>query len=76
MPKVWWWFGGLLHLTANVYGQVDRGGLTGTVKDSSGLAVPPRRTSHIPAKPEVKPLGTRSRLNSQFASKGRLNFDA
>ena len=40
MPKVWWWFGGLLHLTANVYGQVDRGGLTGTVKDSSGLAVP------------------------------------
>ena len=31
---------GFLLLTANMYGQVDRGGLTGTVKDSSGLGVP------------------------------------
>jgi hypothetical protein len=31
---------GFLVLTSDVYGQVDRGGLTGTIKDSSGLVVP------------------------------------
>ena len=40
MPKLRWWLCGFLLLTANMYGQVDRGGLTGTVKDSSGLGVP------------------------------------
>lgn len=40
MPRLRWWLCGFLLLTANIYGQVDRGGLTGTVKDSSGLGVP------------------------------------
>jgi len=31
---------GFLVMTANAHAQVDRGGLTGTVKDSSGLVVP------------------------------------
>ncbi len=39
LPKLGWLCGFLL-LTANLYGQVDRGALTGTVKDSSGLGVP------------------------------------
>jgi len=39
MPKLAGLFGFLL-LTANSYGQVDRGALTGTVRDSSGLGVP------------------------------------
>ncbi len=39
VPKLGWLCGFLL-LTANLYGQVDRGALTGTVKDASGLGVP------------------------------------
>ena len=34
------WLVGFLLLTANLYAQVDRGALTGTVTDSSGLRVP------------------------------------
>ncbi len=40
MAKVWWGLCGFLLLTTNLYGQVDSGSLTGTVKDSSGLRVP------------------------------------
>ncbi len=39
MPSLRWLCGFLL-LTGNLYGQVDRGALTGTVRDSSGLGVP------------------------------------
>ena len=35
-----WWICGFFLLTVNVYGQVDRGGLAGSVRDSSGLVVP------------------------------------
>jgi hypothetical protein len=35
-----WWICGFLLLAVNTYGQVDRGALTGTVRDSSGLGVP------------------------------------
>jgi hypothetical protein len=34
------WLCGFLLLDASLYGQVDRGALTGTVRDSSGLGVP------------------------------------
>ena len=40
MFRLPWWICGFLLLTANLYGQVDRGSLTGTVRDSSGLVVP------------------------------------
>jgi len=40
MSRSLWWICGFLLLTANLYGQVDRGSLTGTVRDSSGLVVP------------------------------------
>jgi hypothetical protein len=40
MLKPIWWMCGFLFIAVNVYGQVDRGGLTGTVRDSSGLIVP------------------------------------
>ncbi len=39
MTRLGWLFFFAL-LTANLYGQVDRGALTGTVRDSSGLGVP------------------------------------
>jgi hypothetical protein len=39
MPSLRWLCGFLL-LTANLHGQVDRGALAGTVRDSSGLGVP------------------------------------
>ena len=39
MPKLRWLFCFLL-LAVNLYGQVDRGALTGSVRDSSGLGVP------------------------------------
>ena len=34
------WLCGFLLLATNLYSQVDRGALTGTVRDSSGLGVP------------------------------------
>ena len=40
MFKHLWLIGGLLLLIPNAYGQVDRGSLTGTVRDSSGLVAP------------------------------------
>jgi hypothetical protein len=40
MRKLLWVIGGFLLLSANSYGQVDRGSLRGTVMDSSGLVVP------------------------------------
>jgi hypothetical protein len=40
VSKVGWPCAFLLFLAANLYGQVDRGALAGTVKDSSGLGVP------------------------------------
>jgi len=45
-PKLWL-FGFLLLVTANLYGQVDRGALTGTVRDSSGLGVPGARITVV-----------------------------
>jgi hypothetical protein len=47
MRKVLWWVCGCLLLTSNLSGQVDRGGLTGTVKDPSGLVVPGARVSAV-----------------------------
>jgi len=38
--KQLWWIGGFLLLHLNLYAQVDRGSLTGAVRDSSGLVVP------------------------------------
>ena len=40
MYKLLLLIGAFLLLSANLYGQVDRGSLTGTVMDSSGLVVP------------------------------------
>jgi hypothetical protein len=40
MRKSLWLLGGFLLLSANLHSQVDRGSLTGTVMDSSGLVVP------------------------------------
>lgn len=40
MGKRLWWIGGFLLLHLNLYAQVNRGSLTGTVRDSSGGVVP------------------------------------
>jgi hypothetical protein len=40
MRKLLWLMSSLLLSSANLYGQVDRGSLTGTVKDSSELVAP------------------------------------
>ncbi|HXW13723.1 MAG TPA: carboxypeptidase regulatory-like domain-containing protein [Terriglobia bacterium] len=40
MHRRLWWIGAALFLSLNAYGQADRGSLTGTVHDSSGLVVP------------------------------------
>ena len=39
MLRLKWWMFGSLFLVVNLYAQVDRGGLMGTVRDSSGLIV-------------------------------------
>src|SRR5208282_3629545 len=40
MRRRLWWIGAVLFLSLNAYGQADRGSLAGTLKDSSGGAVP------------------------------------
>ena len=40
MQRHLWWIGSVFFLTLNAYGQADRGGMAGTVKDSSGGVAP------------------------------------
>ncbi len=47
MLKVAWLTCGFLLLASNLFGQVDRGSLMGTVEDSSGLAVPGANVSAV-----------------------------
>jgi len=61
MPKVLRWLCGFLLLAANLYGQVDRGGLTGTVKDSSGLRVPGASVTAIQNATGLKRVAVTSR---------------
>ena len=72
MLKPMWWMLGLLFLAVNVYGQVDRGGLTGTVRDSSGLIVP---GASIMATQDATGLSLQAvSLLLMFAAFGRSTF--